>query len=127
MPKAAALAVLAKTACVPWAVALGFVRAHVQEDALFVATLAEIREVPTLWHPVVVEAMQEIARIAPFAQAAQPVLAHHLVSPRVEAHIGRRGGRLFHAKDLVQVHTVEEFVHGLRLERQDQPAVKGKA
>ena len=107
VPVTTPLSMLAETACIPWAVTRLFIGPHVQKNALFVAALAKVGKIPTLWHPVMIQTMEEVTRIALFAQASQPMLAHYLVSAWVYTHVRRRGRRLFNAEDLVKIDAVE--------------------
>ena len=100
VPVSAALSVLAEAARVPRAVARFLVGAYVEEDALLVAALAEIGKIPALRHAIVVQPVQELALVALLAQASQPVLANHLVAPRIKPHIRWGERRLLDAEHL---------------------------
>ena len=110
VPVSAALPMLAEAPCKPRAIVGLLVGPYVKEDALLVPALAKRAKVEALRHAVMIEAVQEVAQIALFAQAAKPVLAHDLVPPRIQPDVCRRGRRLLEPENLVEVD-VEQLVH----------------
>ena len=90
MSMPAPLAMLTEATSVPWALGGLLLWTNVEEDALLIATLAEIGKIPAFWHPIMIQPVQKIAAVTLFAEATQPVLAHDAVPPWVRPHIGWR-------------------------------------
>lgn len=91
------------------------------EDAFLDVALAELGEVPAVGHSVVVELVEEGARVvALLAQPAQPVLADETVPARVVPLLGRERRRRrvgFDAEHFVEIDVadvVEEPRHSGR-------------
>ena len=59
-----ALPVLTEAPCIPWALSLLLLGPHMQKDALLIATLAKVGEIPAFGHAVVIKAVQEITVVA---------------------------------------------------------------
>mmetsp|Transcript_22819 Transcript_22819/g.69838 ORF Transcript_22819/g.69838 Transcript_22819/m.69838 type:complete len:174 (+) Transcript_22819:306-827(+) len=81
---AAAWAMLAEAAVIPWTICNLFFWTRVKENTVFVCAFSVVLKEKALGHPSWVINMQEVTIISTLAKATEPMFADYTVPPRID-------------------------------------------